>query len=486
MKTYNKLIILLIVFGLFSSCKKIVDGYQKDPNGIEFSTIEQELTATLLENQFFQKGDGMRLAMMWLNQATGAARQYASLDNWNNASGSDFNNSWNAGYLTIAHAELVIKQSDEIGNIKMRGLGKLLKAWAGGQIASLWGDVPFSQVNDFDQYPDPKYDTQQEVFDQVQALLDEAIADLSSNDGKIDSSRDIYFEGSTSKWKKIAHGLKAKFYLHTKQYSEALAEAAQGPSSVSDDLYAQYDSSYDTPYSKWNPTKQFLESRSGDFDASESFPVKKLLKYHGLRYNSKTTDNRIAYNYSGDELNASGTPDKTGKFYGNMPMVTYGEMLLIQTEAELRLSPDATGIANALTHYNTYRALLTSGEYSGGNGTGTFDAYDPADFDAGGIENNDNIDPVKAFFREIFEERYVFFIGDYEAYVDFARSFYDPMVPQYLELHYDTDPDSANFGQQLYSGQPLRFIYPEVEENANDNFPGTVDINEALPLYQNP
>ncbi len=481
MKTLNKIILLIIVLGFSTSCKKFVEGYYKDPNGVDFTVVEQELTATMLENQFFQKGDGIRLAMMWMNQATGAARQYQSLDNWNNASGDDFNNSWNAGYLTMAHADIVIQKADQIGNLSMRGLGKLFKAWAGGQLATLWGDVPFSQVNKIEQYPNPAYERQRDVLDQVQDLLDEAIADLNAYSGVIDSERDIYFKGFNYQWIMVAHGLKAKFYLHTKEYDKALNEAAQGPASTYDDLYAKYDSDFDAPYGKWNPTRQFLAQRSGDFDASESFANQKLFSQ---RQNNKTNDNRKNYNYSGDNLNDAASGTQIGKFRGDMPMVTYGEMLLIQAEAELRLSPDATGIANALTHYNTYRALLTSGEYSGGYGTGNFDPYDATDFDAGGMENPDNIDPVKAFFREIFEERYIFFIGDYEAYTDFARSFNDPMVPEYMKLHYEMDNTNPNFGQPLYSGQPLRFIYPQVEADANENFPGTVDINEPLPIFQ--
>ena len=480
MKTYNKLILLLIVIGIFSSCKRFVEGFEKDPNGVDFTVKEHELTATMLENQFFQKADGIRMVMMWMNQATGVHRQLKSLDNWNNASGADFNSVWNEGYLTITHADIVIKKSDENGNIVMRGLGKLFKAWAGGQMASLWGDIPFSQSNDYDQYPDPVYDTQSDVFNQVQTLLDEAIDDLNSGTGMIKADRDFYFSGTTYNWVKIAHGLKAKFYLHTKQYTEALNEAAQGPSSVADDLYAHFDSNDDQPYSVWNPMFQFLYQRAGDYDASQAYTTNRLFGSNG-RNNSKTTDTRKEYNYSGDDLNNSSSGTQTGKFYGNMPMITYAEMLLIQTEAELRLSPDANGIANALTHYNTYRALLASGEYNGGYPAGQFDAYDAADFDAGGIENDDNIDPVKAFFREIFEERYVFFIGDYQAFVDFSRSFNDPMVPEYMKLHYETNNSSPNVGQPLYAGQPLRFIYPQVEADANDNYPGTINID--VPLY---
>jgi len=469
----NKIFILFIgLLLLTTSCEKFVEDYYKDPNGIDFTVPEQEMTAVLLQNQFFQKADGLRMAMMWMNQATGADRQFLSLDDWNNAVPSDFNSPWNEVYLTMSHADILIQMTTENGNTRLRGLGKLFKAWAGGEAASLWGDVPFSQLNNFDEYPDPVYDTQSDVFEQVQDILDEAITDLSSPDGQIDADRDIYFGGTTYSWIKIAHGLKARFYLHSKDYDLALQHALQGPQSVDDDLYAIYDSNDDTPFTKWNPMKQFNEMRSGYLDASKAFARTQVFSIHN---NTKTTDNRKEYNYTGDTFNMASVATGTGKFFGNMPMVTYGEMLLIATEAKLRLDPTTNGINDALNYYNTYRALLTSGEYSGGYGTGSFDPYDTADFDTGGIENQDNIDPVKAFFREIFEERYIFFIGDYESFIDFARSFNDPMVPEYMKLRYDDN------GDPMYNGQPLRFIYPQNEKDANDNFPGMVDIN--TPLY---
>ncbi len=472
----NKIFILFIGLLLFTtSCEKFVEDYYKDPNGIDFTVPEQEMTAVLLQNQFFQKADGLRLVMMWMNQATGADRQFLSLDDWNNATPSDFNSPWNEVYLVMSHADILIQMTNENENTQLRGLGKLFKAWAGGEAASLWGDVPFSQLNSFDEYPDPVYDTQAHVFEQVQDMLDEAIADLSSPDGKIDSGRDIYFEGTTYSWIKIAHGLKARFYLHSEDYDLALQHALQGPQNVDDDLYAIYDSDDDTPFTKWNPMKQFNEMRSGYLKAKEAFPNLNHNNIFQLRENTKTTDIRRAYNYAGKGLNDQKTQDGTGKFFGNMPMVTYAEMLLIATEAELRLNPDATGIANALTHYNNYRSLLAAGEYMGGytDPDMKYEPYVSTDFDAGGMENQDNIDPVKAFFREIFEERYIFFIGDYESFIDFSRSFNDPLVPAYMKLHYDSNGP-------LYSGQPLRFIYPQNEKDANDNFPGMIDINTSL------
>jgi len=143
MKTIKILILTSVLLLTSVSCKKFVEDYYKDPNGITNTVVEQEMTAMMLENQFFHKADGLRMTMMWMNQATGADRQYLSLDDWNNATGDDFNGPWNEVYLTASHADILIKMADKDGNIVLRGLGKLYKAWAGGQAASLWGECLF-------------------------------------------------------------------------------------------------------------------------------------------------------------------------------------------------------------------------------------------------------------------------------------------------------------------------------------------------------
>jgi len=472
MKKYSLLLLLITIFST-TSCKKFVDGYKEDPNGFKNTVTEQELLATMLENQFFHKGDGMRLAMMWMNQATGVDRQYKVMDDWNNAKSKNFNNPWTEVYKVMTHAMITEKMADEDGNQITRGLTKMFRAWAGGEAASLWGNVPFSQVNN-PNYEEPIYENQADVFAQVQTLLDEAIADLNSGVGKIDADKDIYFNGKFSNWVKIAHGIKARMYLHAKDYQNALNEALLGPSSTNDDLFAIFESFEESPWGKYNPTKQFVIQRSGDFDASDTYAVGLL----DDRVNTKTYEGyRKQYNYSGNSLNtdfginSNNHEYMEGKFFGNMPLITYGEMLLIATEATLR--DPSKSIDDALVYYNQYRDLLHEGNYMGNYnnyGPYSYDHYTSNDFDNGGMENLDNIDPRKAFLREVFEERYVFFIGDYESFIDYARSHNDPIVPQYMEL-------------SDYDDEPLRFVYPEVEEDSNSNFPGMVDITTPLPLY---
>ena len=484
LRIFNILILLLLLTG---SCKKYVAGYEKDPNGLLDTNDKQLFQGVLLENQFFQKDDGLRLAMLWLNQATGSDRQMIAFNNWNSVGNNQFDNPWGEVYTVVGEAKLLEDKCTEVNNIQLRGVAKLMRAWAGGTAASLWGDVPFEQAGQPELFDNPKYDHMADVFTQVQALLDDAITDLNDPVGNIYSEKDIYFSGDAGKWIKLAHGLKARFYLHAKDYAHAETEAAMGPASPADDMYAQFES-YTAAGGKWNPTFQFYWNRDGYLSAQDAYGLN--ITMGGARDNAKTQEIvRGYYNYAPGswwgsvadyDLNIMITAwlGTDGKFGGNMEMVTYGEMLLIQAEAEAR----ANGVAAALPYYNQYRDLLDNNNYTGNWGPavfgiaapfGLYAPYDTTDFDAGGIENADNIASKNAFLRELFEERYVFFIGDYESYVDAERAKNDADVPHYFDL------------KSGFSGEPLRFIYPQSEIDSNSNFPGTAPaVTEALPMYQ--
>jgi len=477
LKIINILILLLLLTG---SCKKYVEGYDKDPNGLLDTNDEQLMQGVILENQFFNHSDGLRIGMMWMNQATGTDRQYVSFNNWNSVANQQFDSPWGEVYTVIGQARLLEQKTTDLNNIKLRGLAKLFRAWAGGMAASLWGDVPFSEAGLPDQFPDPKYDAQADVFNQVQTLLDEAIADLNNPVGIIYAKKDIYYgnlvNGSNDSqqiaaWVRLAHALKARFYLNAKDYQHAYDEATNSGFTASDDIIAPYEV-YPGNYSKYNPMFQFdvfnREGYIGEVDAYAS----DLLQ---ARDNNDETG-RLYFNYIPDAAILNTYPGYwwlgfDGKFSGPQSLMTYGELQLIRAEARARLDGN---ISAALTIYNDYRNMLQS--YTpqiGTSGWGqSYPPYAPSDFQSGGSQYN-GVDELTSFLREVLEERYVYFIGDLEAFVDHARTHGENGVEGYMQL------------KPGFNGQPLRFIYPQAEIDSNDNFPGEAPkVTVPLPMYQ--
>jgi hypothetical protein len=471
-----------LLLAMTSGCTSFVEDSNVDPDLLVTGNAKDYFQGILLANQFFQNSDQARTAMVWLNQANGEDRQYLTLNDWNNSVSSEYDDGWNIAYANcITQAKIAEKLCDRESNKMLKGAIQIIDAHCIGTIASLWGDAPYSDMDITGNNLTPKYDSQVSLYAQVQTILDEAIANLNSP-GLIPASADFYYGGDKDKWIKLAYSLKARFYLHTGDYPNAKANALLGISDASGDLKAVFGST--GSLQDFNPYYSFLIYERDSYMSGDSYAYNILNPTDAIyRGNAKTDESaRFAFNYtdlSGDgyfekALNVYGTDygGTNGKF-GNdsaMPMVTYGEMLLIIAEVDARSS-----FTSGLTSYNNYRALLNIGYSIGIDNSGyetetfSYAAYDAADFAGGGIENSTaSLTDQNALLREIMQERYIYFIGSLECFNDFGRT--DNMAE--IELK------SGN------SGTPQRFLYPQVEVNANPNTPNPIpSVTTKTPIH---
>ena len=104
----------------------------------------------------------------------------------------------------------------------------------------------------------PSLDPQQQVYGDLQALLDTAITFLGATGprNKGPGTADLEFDGDASKWAALGHTLKARYYLHTAEvvgqpaYQAALTEAGLGiPASAGD--FTAYHSQASTERNLW-------------------------------------------------------------------------------------------------------------------------------------------------------------------------------------------------------------------------------------------
>jgi starch-binding outer membrane protein, SusD/RagB family len=470
---------LLIVIA--SGCTNFVEDSNVDPDELITGNAKDYFQGILLANQFFQNSDQARTAMVWLNQANGEDRQYITLNDWNKSVSSEYDDGWNIAYANcITQAKIAEKLCDRESNKMLKGAIQVIDAHCMGTIASVWGDAPYSDMDISGNNLTPKYDSQASLYNQMQILLDDAIANLNSP-GIIENG-DIYYGGDKDKWIRLAYSLKARYYLHTKDYANAKANALLGISDPSGDLKAVFGNT--GSLQDFNPFYSFLIVERDTYMSGDSYAYNILNPSDAIyRGNSKTDESaRFAFNYtdlSADRyfkkaLNIYGADygGTSGKF-GNdsdMPMVTYGEMLLIIAEVDARNS-----FTDGLASYNNYRAILDTGYSIGidnsGYETETFNyaAYTASDFALGGMENaSSSLTDQNALLREIMQERYIYFIGSLESFNDFGRT----NNAAEIELK------SGNIGT------PQRFLYPQVEVNANPNTPNPIpSVTTKTPLH---
>lgn len=459
MKKFNKYITPILFAFAVVSCTNLVEDINENPNKLSADDAQAKniFQSVLLANQYFQTTNNVRNTMLWLGQGTGVDRQYIPLNDWNANTSADSDSAWELLYVNfLTQARITQVKAVEENNFKMLAALQIVEANSIGTATSLWGDIPYSEFTTDNPNNKPKFDKQSAVYAKLQTLLDDAIANLAKA-GSIPSDLDIYYAGSTTKWAQLAYSLKARYYLHVKNYPLARANAVLGINAAANDFKAIFYGT--TSQQNFNPFYEFLEyERQGYMDGTGYASTLLNSTSTKNRTNTKTVETaRLAFIYTGTELNINGLDNglETGRFGSdsNMPLVTYGEMLLIIAEADAR-----TSFATGLASYNAYRALLNTG-YSIGNTNGgykglayKYDPYVAADFASAGMENaTGSLTDQNALLREIYEERYIYFIGNYEAFTDYRR----------------TNNIAEITINNLFTGTPQRLIYSQDEINAN-------------------
>jgi len=444
---------LLLVFSV--GCEKVVEGINDNPNEISSDSFEAGvllLKGIELANVSVQAGHQVRIGGMWTGQTRGLILLYKSLAEYN-ISAEESNNIWQNAYQgVVKQARLLREQTAKSPKAKQySGISKVLEAHTLGTMASLFGDIPYTEIAK-EEVADPKFDSQKFVFSQLQLLLDEAITDLGAAPNTA-VPEDLMFAGNTQKWIRVARTLKARLYMYTREYDKANQEALLGVLVPADALVF-------TPpalgLGSQNLNYKMIEQRGGYWGFTGSHLDNLLGKG---RNNTKTQENaRLSY-YRFDGASAS---NNKGIAAINTPITLVGseENLLILAETAVRAGKTAEGIVQL----NRLRAYLAGGRaFTRLNATDPlrYDAYTLADFEKGGMENLDGIATDRALLREIIEERYVSGFTGLMAFDDLRR-----LGSKEKDIAVLPPFNSATIKQY-----PQRFIVAQSELSANEKAP---------------
>ena len=461
----KKAILLIGIMSLLSACSGLVDNLNDNPNSPTSASYQYILTGSEVGNIVLHTGEAARKAGIFCGYYTGIDRQHLGFSQYA-VTTSDFDSHWNEVYVSTLvnalEAEAAAKE-EGLGGVTL-GITQTIRAMSLGTAASLWGDIPFDEAGSLE-IENPAFEDQLTVYSKLQSLLDEAIANLATGVDRPASGSDIHFDGDPVAWAAVANTLKARYYLHNKNYDQAYAAALKGVDSDAASLYAPHGTAADNS----NLSYQFfaVEVRqadlvTSDFMASLVAPTPDvspdIANYRGNAKTNETARYNFLFNITefGTQPN---TVDGFAAQAASAPMVTYQENLLILAEAGLRSADFATG----LDHLNEFRAYMAGGGYLTGAATADlqYDPYAADDFASGGIENPDGLSQENALLREILEERYVTLFGQIEGFNDTRRTLGETAVRV---------PVAPNNGSQL----PQRFLYPTTEIDRNENVPDPV------------
>lgn len=259
MKSYKKLFLsLLALTVVMFSCD--LEESNVDPSRPLSVNLDLILPAAIGQVAYNQMALPARQPGIAMQHFVGIdAQQVAYSDNYL-FTDVTFNNYWNFGVYggILKDGRDLVALGTEANQPYYVGIGKVLMAEGYGKLTASFGNVPFSDALKGTESLKPTYDTQEQVYDGVLNLLDEAIAELSKPAvAGGPAGDDLIFGGDATKWIQTAHALKARFLMHlTKRrsvYATVMSEIGQAFTVAAD----QPDFNWEPAVAQANPLAKF-------------------------------------------------------------------------------------------------------------------------------------------------------------------------------------------------------------------------------------
>jgi len=380
---YRKWIRCAVTAGLLAggtAACDFVEPTSSNPNTVPDATVDQLFVGSQVNLFIFNGGELSRLTSVWMQQMAGTDRQMLSLDGYDqileDTGDTEYSRVYRqGGLINLREAQA---RAEAEGRRVYAGILKIQEAYLIGMAASIWGDFiyreavspEYSTCQAADGSDCPHLDDQAQVYADVQALLDEAIADIDSGEGEGPLGNDLNFGGDPASWRAVAHTLKARFYMHWAEvddsnYGLALQAAADGIPTA-DGNWNQVHGSAITNSNLWY---QFQNDRSG-YIKGNSVMVELLDVDGDSLYNPAVDDDRLPIYFrpgtggyagkyvgspvgepAGDPADAASDLNMFRQATFGQPIVTCWENHFIIAEAELAVGTAAnasTAMQNAL------------------------------------------------------------------------------------------------------------------------------------------
>jgi starch-binding outer membrane protein, SusD/RagB family len=212
---------------------------ERDPNFPSAATRDQLFVAAQANIFSQQEGPLAMIVCQWMQQCSGINGRFVQVqDSYNVNAGTfdlPFQEVYSAGGLLALRT--VQASANAAGDKVYEGIAQVLEALLVGTTADIWGNIPYREaVGD---NPTPVFDPQQQVYSDVQALLDQAITNIGGA-GQGPGAVDLFFGSAPNpaaqkaRWIGVARTLKARYHMHTAErlgnaaYTAARTAALQG------------------------------------------------------------------------------------------------------------------------------------------------------------------------------------------------------------------------------------------------------------------
>jgi hypothetical protein len=243
-------IILIAASVCITGCQKFLD-VNKDPNNP--TDVQESLLLAPIEQNISDNIQGGNASVNIQNYLQNIAPNQPNPGIWNYQSfNADFDGDWYVFYVVcLNNLKILNEKAESGGNLNYAAIAKILTAYTLGTATDYWNEIPYSKGFDKNNFLVP-YDSQESIYDTVQAMLTRSISNIDASSGKVPGTDDYFYTGDMEKWRKAAWALKARFAIHltkapghtaSQQADEALGYLQNAMQSNDDDMKFSYEGS---------------------------------------------------------------------------------------------------------------------------------------------------------------------------------------------------------------------------------------------------
>lgn len=450
MKSLKSLIYLLSVSFLVSTTSCQLQETNIDPtrpNDVAISLILPSMLSQAAYNQLSNPARVAGIVMQYFEGVDAQQLQYTTYIIAEDA----FNNYWLTGLYAgvLKDCKVIIDKAQEENRPIYEGIAKVIMANEYAIAASYFGDIPFSEALQGAENLSPGYDTQEDVYAAVIALLDEAIQLLGQAPSDAPpAADDLIFGGDAGAWVATAHALKARYLLHlTKRDPQAASKAQAALANAFGSLDEQPNFAWTSAQTANNPLAKFGIERPNTLAIAGSF-------------SQSLTDNddpRLPHyvNATSGFYSASNTDIVWSKNTSVIPIISYVEVKFMEAEVLLRTGGSDEAIsavlAEAITASMEQISVASSGAAS--LDAAAYEAYVAAHSSLEGLAD------TEAKLERLMEEAYAAYYGYnfHQTWTNYRRTGYPA-----IQANPDAEP-----GLNPSRIVPRRYLYPVSEAQLN-------------------
>jgi len=438
MKKYLLYIIFPLLF-CFNACDLEDESeFSAQSNSVPLNDLIPAAISQLAYNQSALHGRSCALIMHYLQ----SSESRVFFGNFN-LPRTWYDATWIDGFYggSLASANEMKRLATEEGNNNVIAISLILMANEFSSLTNTFGDIPFSEALQGADNITPKYDSQEDIYQEIFRMLDEAVQLIGSTGIASGLGQsDLVYRGDMQAWRRLANGLKARNLLNQRNQvpgmeSEILSLIDASFSSSNEQANFNFDGDLNT-----NPLAKFGDERPSTLLLNPYFS-NILIITDDPRFSSYAFSDFPAWQYYGD-------PQLTwSQFDSAIPILSYTELLFMKAEVQFHIGASMDEVSSSLL--DAISSNMADNNVEIDSDVESF-MSDAADLD--GLNNEEAL-------QKIIEQTYVSYYG-----YNFEQAWNNYRRTGYPDIVVEVDTPSPNNPSNIL---PRRLLYPKNEVDFN-------------------